>query len=127
MSEEERRAIEQDCARLIAQYANYNDAARWEELSQLYAPDGRMSRPSAPDDWIEGREAILHAFQERAPRKTRHVCSNIVIDASNATGESTMILFDDPVAPPKIGYFLDRFVRTENGWRFAERRGGLTF
>ena len=129
VSEECRREIEQDCARLIARYANLNDAGQWEKLADLYAPDGRMSRPTAPDDWIEGRAAILAAFRARPPRKTRHVCSNVVIDATGpheARGESAMLLFTGE-GPPKVGSFHDRFVRIDGEWRFAERRGTLTF
>nr|WP_246343968.1 nuclear transport factor 2 family protein [Sphingobium jiangsuense] len=126
---EERLLIEQQCARLVALYANLNDAARWEEVAALYAEDGRMARPTAPDDWIEGREAILAAFTARPPRTTRHFCSNIVIDVlseDEAVGESAMLLFTVDNAS-KAGSFHDRFVRTGEGWRFAERRGSLTF
>ena len=38
-----------------------------------------------------------------------------------------MLLFTAADTPPLIGGFEDRFVRTEDGWRFAERRGTLTF
>lgn len=130
MTEAERHAIEHECARLISLYANLNDAGRWQAVAQLYTPTGRMARPTAPDDWITGRAAILEAFLSRPPRTTRHVCSNVVIDvtdARHATGESTMLLFTGPDKPPLVGYFLDRFERTDEGWRFAERRGGLTF
>jgi hypothetical protein len=123
------RAIEQDCARLIARYANLNDAARWGELAALYAEDGRMARPSAPDQWIVGRAAILAAFQARPSRVTRHFCSNIVIEViglHEAEGESAMLLFTD-AGSPKVGSFHDRFVRTDDGWRFSERRGSLIF
>ncbi|MCJ2181780.1 nuclear transport factor 2 family protein [Novosphingobium sp. 1949] len=123
------RAIEHDCARLVARYANRNDAADWEAVAALYAPDGRMARPSAPDDWIVGREAILAAFAARPARTTRHVCSNVeitVLDADTALGESAMLLFTGDAAP-RVGSFLDRFVRTGEGWRFAERRGTMTF
>lgn len=129
MTDDERRAIEQDCARLIARYANLNDAARWAEVAALYADDGRMARPTAPDDWIVGRDAILAAFTSRPARTTRHVCSNVVIDViddSTATGESAMLLFTGESAP-KVGSFHDRFVRTDAGWQFSERRGSLTF
>lgn len=123
------RAIEHDCARLIARYANRNDAADWEALAALYAAGGRMARPTAPDDWIAGREAILAAFRARPARLTRHICSNVeitVVDADTALGESAMLLFTGE-GPPRVGSFLDRFVRTQDGWRFAERRGFLTF
>lgn len=123
------RAIEHDCAKLVARYANRNDAADWQAVVALYAPDGRMARPSAPDDWITGREAILAAFTARPPRTTRHVCSNVeitVLDGDTALGESAMLLFTGESAP-KVGSFLDRFVRTDDGWKFAERRGYMTF
>ncbi|SEJ93730.1 SnoaL-like domain-containing protein [Sphingobium sp. AP50] len=129
MTEGDRRAIEQDCARLVALYANLNDAARWEDVAALYAEDGRMARPTAPDDWIVGRDAILTAFLSRRARTTRHVCSNIVIDVldeSHASGESAMLLFTGEGAP-KVGSFHDRFVRVQGEWRFAERRGSLIF
>lgn len=129
MNPDQRRAIEQDCARLIADYANLNDAARWEDVAALYSTDGRMARPTAPDDWIEGRDAILAAFLSRPARTTRHFCSNVVIDVlseQEATGESAMLLFTGD-SQPKVGSFHDRFVLTEAGWRFAERRGSLTF
>lgn len=129
MTADERRAIEQDCARLVALYANLNDAGRWDDVAALYASDGRMARPTAPDDWIVGRDAILTAFLSRPARTTRHVCSNVVIDVVNAreaTGESAMLLFTGEGAP-KVGSFHDRFVAVEGEWRFAERRGSLTF
>ncbi|MDF2638489.1 MAG: hypothetical protein K0R64_1473 [Novosphingobium lindaniclasticum] len=129
LSPEDVRAIEHDCARLIARYANRNDAADWVAVASLYAADGRMARPTAPDDWIVGREAILTAFQSRPARATRHICSNVeitVVDGDTALGESAMLLFTGE-GSPKVGSFLDRFVRTGEGWRFAERRGLLTF
>lgn len=129
MTPDERRAIEVDCARLIALYANRNDAADWAGVAALYAADGVMARPTAPDAPVVGRAAILAAFQARPPRKTRHVCSNVVIDVvspTEARGESAMVLFQ-PEGAPLVGSFHDRFVRTADGWRFAERRGSLSW
>ncbi|MEI6641412.1 MAG: nuclear transport factor 2 family protein [Novosphingobium sp.] len=129
MTAEDRRAIEHDCARLIALYANLNDEARWDEVAALYAEDGVMVRPTAPDAPIHGREAILAAFRSRPARTTRHVCSNVVIDVEGpdlARGFSAMLLFTGaPV--PLVGSFHDLFRLTSEGWRFAERRGSLTF
>lgn len=129
MTQSERLAIEWQCARLIALYANLNDEARWADVAALYAEDGAMSRPTAPDVFIRGRAAILEAFLARPPRQTRHVCSNVVIDVESpvqARGTSAMILFTKD-NPPLAGSFHDRFVLTEEGWRFAERRGSLAF
>lgn len=129
MNADDRRAAEADCARLIALYANLNDEARWDEVAALYAEDGVMYRPTAPDAPVAGREAILAAFKARPPRTTRHVCSNVVVDVESETtarGTSAMLLFTGEGAP-LVGSFHDRFVLTGDVWRFAERRGSLTF
>ena len=129
MTADERRAIEHDCARLVALYANLNDEARWDELAALYTEDGLMARPTAPDAPIHGREAILAAFRSRPARTTRHICSNVVIDVEGpelARGFSAMLLFTGSGAP-LVGSFHDLFRLTHEGWRFAERRGLLTF
>lgn len=129
MTADERATIEQACAKLIALYANANDAGDWDTVAALYAPDGRMARPTAPDDWIVGRDAILAAFRARPARATRHLCSNIVVDVlspDTAVAESAMALFQ-PDAAPKLGGFHDRFVRIDGAWLFAERRGYLSF
>lgn len=129
MTLDDRLAIEWQCARLVAEYANLNDEARWDDVAALYAEDGWMTRPTAPDDRIAGRAAILAAFTARPPRTTRHVCSNVVIDVESPTtarGRSAMLLFIGPDAPI-VGSFDDRFVLTSEGWRFAARRGSLTF
>lgn len=129
LSDDARRAIEWDCTRLINLYATLNDAARWSEVAELYAEDGLMTRPTAPDAPVVGRAAILAAFTARPPRTTRHICANIVIEVESATaarGSSAMLLFTGGPAP-LVGGFDDRFVLTANGWRFAERRGSLDF
>ncbi|MFD1789880.1 nuclear transport factor 2 family protein [Sphingomonas floccifaciens] len=121
--------VEHACAKLIARYANLNDAGDWAGVAALYAVDGRMARPTAPDDWITGRDAILAAFRARPARTTRHLCSNIVVDvlsSDSAVAESAMALFL-PGEPPKLGGFYDRFVREDGKWLFAERRGFLSF
>ncbi|MFW2851962.1 nuclear transport factor 2 family protein [Sphingomonas sp. TX0543] len=130
VGESDRIAIEWACTTLINRYALLNDAARWEEVAAMYAQDGSMTRPTAPDAPIVGRSAILAAFQARPPRTTRHVVANVVVDVideTHATASSAMLLFTAPDAAPLVGGFEDRLVLTHEGWRFAERRGTLTF
>jgi ketosteroid isomerase-like protein len=129
LTEDERRAIEADCARLVNRYANLNDAGDWAGVAALYAEDGLMTRPTAPDAPIVGREAILAGFLARPARTTRHICANVVIEVESLTmarGESAMLLFTGAAAP-LVGSFHDRFVLTAEGWRFAERRGSIVF
>jgi ketosteroid isomerase-like protein len=118
------RAIE----RLIIDYAAHNDAANWEAVAALYVSEGRMSRPTAPDDFIEGRDAILAAFKSRPARTTRHICANLRVDVTgnSATATSQILLFTGHEAP-KVGSYADKFMRSPDGWRFTERRGSLDF
>jgi len=141
MPEHERRAIEADCERLIKRYINLNDAQDWPAVAALYAEDARFARPSQPGVFIDGREAILASFLARPARAQRHVIANTVVeveDESHARAFSVIVLYvgdaaEDGGLPvqdlksPLIGTFTDRLVRTRDGWRFAERVGGLDF
>ena len=141
MTEDERRAIEIDCERLIKLYVNLNDAQDWPAVAALYTEDARFARPSQPGVFIDGREAILESFLARSARAQRHVIANTVVDvedANHARAFSVIVLYQGDVAEPGelptmsansplVGTFTDRLVRTVEGWRFAERVGGLDF
>jgi 3-phenylpropionate/cinnamic acid dioxygenase small subunit len=116
-------------AKMIIAYARLNDAARWDEVAAMYVPDGRMSRPVAPDDFLQGTDAILAAFKARTPRSTRHVCVNITVDVNgdSASAESNILLFTGKDTVPMVGGYQDKLLRTDAGWRFVERRGSLDF
>jgi hypothetical protein len=130
-----------DIAELITRYATLNDTADWEAVAALYTEDGRTNRPTAPDAFISGRAAILAALRARPPRASRHVVANVLVTLegeARARACSQILLFTGhaapdgglPVqsaAPPLIGTYEDTLVRTEAGWRFAERRGRLDF
>lgn len=133
-------AIEWECARLINLYARLTDEARWADVVALYTEDGLMTRPTAPDTPIVGHEALLAAFTARPPRISRHICANIVVTVENAreaSAESAILLFTGspaedggppvPDGAPLVGTYADSFRLTDRGWRFAERRGALTF
>ncbi len=141
LGEDARRAIEQDCERLIKLYVNLNDAQDWHAVAALYTEDARFARPSQPDVFVEGRRAILDGFLARPARAQRHVIANTVVevdDADHARAFSVIVLYmGEAAAPgelpamdaksPLVGTFTDRLVRTAEGWRFAERVGGLDF
>lgn len=128
-------------AELITRYAALNDAGDWEALASLYTEDGRMSRPAAPDDFIAGRSAILESFRARPPRAARHIVGNVLVWLENhgrASATSQILLFTGspsvqgglPVLSPPaplVGTYRDRLFRSEQGWRFVERRGSLDF
>jgi SnoaL-like domain len=120
---------EREIERLILDYAAHNDAANWEAVAAMFVDYGRVSRPISPDDFTEGREAILAAFKARPPRKTRHIVSNIRVDIDDekATASSQIMLFTGPDMAPLVGSYTDRLINTPQGWRFVERRGSLDF
>ena len=131
-------SIQRACTALISRYAYLNDERRFEELATLFTEDAVLYRPSAPDQAICGREAILTALYKRpADTMTFHVCTDILIDvlgADCAQGRSRILLLSaarplEGTAPqasmPVPGTFVDRFTLTEEGWKFAQRRGSL--
>ena len=139
MTDEERRAIEADCERLIKRYVNLNDAQGWPAVAALYTENAVFRRPSGGDA-IVGREAILASLLARPPRVQRHVIANVVVDVEDedhARAFSVIVLYQgDPLpeglppmsaSSPLVGTFADQLVRTRDGWRFAERLGALDF
>ncbi len=141
MDEIGKLVIEQACTRLILRYAALLDASQWDEVAALYIPEGRMSRPTAPDDFIVGREAILASFKARSPRISRHICSNIFVTVESETRASALsqiLLYTgtaatdggapiQSAAPPMVGTYQDIMDKTADGWRFDSRRGSLDF
>ena len=141
MTDDERRAIEADCERLIKRYVNLNDAQDWPAVAALYTEDARFARPSRPGVFVEGREAILASFLARPARAQRHLIANVVVeveDETHARAFSVIVLYQgEPAAEgelpalsahsPLVGTFTDKLVRTGDGWRFAERVGALDF
>ena len=92
----ERLLIEHEITRRIHLYARLNDAGEFSALAALYTENGRFARPTDPDNFIEGRKAILASFLARPARLGRHVMTNIVVEAESATtarAVSTILLF----------------------------------
>ena len=137
MTETERLAIEWQCQKLCNQFANYNDQNDFRAVCDLFTADGSFWRPSVPDTEIRGRENIYQAFLKRPPLVIRHIVSNCVIEVlseTEATGLSYLVflaapLTQDPLplisGPAHVGEFHDRFVKTNDGWKFRERKGAL--
>lgn len=130
----ERMLAEFECERLIKRFAVLNDECDYQKMVQMFAPDGTFARPSAPQDLICGRDAILAAFQARPVRISRHFISNVlvdVIDPNHARALSYVLLFtaeqgSQVSAPPYlIGRFKDQLIRVDDQWLFSERLGSV--
>jgi hypothetical protein len=142
MQTELERHIDQQVGQLLVDYVALNDARRWPELASLFTADAQLVRPSAPDQPIIGREAILASFLARpADRRMRHVCANVqvtVLSATAAAATSTYVIYAGtlqggdslPVldaSPPVLCEFQDRLTLTAEGWRFTLRHGRPLF
>lgn len=137
------QAIEQACSRLINQFAVFNDASRHDELVQLFVENGSYARPTDPDNFVQGRAAILAAFKARpADKITRHLITNIVVDVHSterATAICYVTLYAGTTTKPAekhgyianasqlVGEYQDEFVLTAAGWKFSKRGGRLIF
>ena len=132
---------ERACERVIVDSALFNDRREWAALAALYTPDGVVVRPSGQR--LDGRAAIEAAYAAGpSARVTRHLCANIrvEVDGPDAARATTTVLIvsgvstDEPevafgVLPSErhlVGEFADRLVRTDEGWRIAERHASLT-
>jgi hypothetical protein len=138
LDELESTVIQIACTRLINLAVQLSDAHDFEGVAALFISDGAYARPSAPDQLLVGREAILAAYRARPPRITRHVNANVVItpeSSSRARGASCLLLYTAadgqegvPTADSKvlIGGFNDLFEKQDGTWLFRERRGYLS-
>ncbi|MNC07994.1 hypothetical protein D3C76_689970 [compost metagenome] len=138
ISLDQRISAEWACERLIKQFAQLNDAQDHDGIAALFVEDARFSRPLAPDDYFEGREAIRAMFRDRPKRLALHIMTTILIEqtsASTARGRCYLTYVSNgdasaaqpaPVeGAPIYGQFDDEFVLTNEGWRFSRRRGSV--
>ena len=142
MNPEQRQHIIASCSELINRFAVHNDLGDHRALADLFAADGRYARPTAPDAFVEGAEAIYETFANRPKDKiTRHLITNIVIDvvdSHTARGICYVTQYSASIDKPApsygllanptqlIGEYMDEFVLTDDGWRFHQRSGCLS-
>jgi hypothetical protein len=140
MNETDRLVAERACERVVIATAVRNDARDWAGLAALYTPDGVVVRPNGQR--VEGRVAIEAAYSGGPPdRVTRHLCTNlrVELDGADSARVDTVVFIvsgtrsDDPdvtfgVLPSarhSVGEFADHLVRTDEGWRIAERQARI--
>ena len=93
---------------------------------------------------MNGQAEVKRGFaarQANSKRMSRHVCNNLllyVIDEDHAEGTVYLTLYRhdgepgrrvSPVddQPQMVGEYRDRFVRTDDGWRFEHREIEVSF
>ena len=143
LNETDIRNAQQACEALCIEYADIVDAQEYERLREIFAEDAALVRRATAQEMVRGLENIIASFTSRPRnRLTYHIMSNIrvrVETPETASGTCRVLLFTSDTAEPQtpegrkvapkqlMGTYHDRYVRTKDGWRFAERRGDISF
>ena len=119
---DDERAIQ----RLMARYCQLVDDGAFDELTQLWADDAELALRG---ETATGRVAIVAVIAglQTPERRGLHAGANAIVDVEGDTArsESDFVFMrreggPDPIVK-FIGRYLDRFVRTPDGWRFRRR------
>lgn len=143
LSETEIQNAQRACEALAIEYAEIVDAQDYERLREIFTEDAILIRRSLAPEAVRGMDDIIASFTSRPRnRLTYHIMSNIrvrVETPKTASGTCRVLLYTSDSSEPQttegrkvspkqlMGTYHDRYVRTENGWRFAERRGDISF
>jgi len=116
---------------LMNRYAQVVDFRDWERLGEVFAPDATADY--TPTGGPSGPHRDVMAWLDRALAPwpvNLHAVTNLTIDFDGAQGAASRCYFTAPMAAGPVGaqvalinggYYDDRLVRTEAGWRIAHR------
>jgi len=137
MDRKQVRAIEWECQKVLRRYYAHVDAYEYQKAVKMFTPDVDWSVIGVK---LDGRQEILDGLEGGlGAGSIRHMITNTctdVIDDDHATARSYVTLYsshnirfdqNDGVigfeGANLLGELVDDFVRTEEGWRIAKRRG----
>lgn len=117
----------QEITAVMAAYTRWADMNQPEQQAEVFVQDCRVKYH--PTDWIVGRGALVEALRTAIAKysNTSHHLGNIEIDfegPDSATAQSTVIAWhrrNDGSEWTLYGRYVDRWTRTEQGWRLVER------
>ncbi|MGY2127215.1 nuclear transport factor 2 family protein [Blastococcus sp. SYSU DS0617] len=125
MDEIQQLLAENEIRTLVARYAQYTDDARIQEWTELFVEDARMEAGGQP---MEGRPGLTEWITAvTSSMKLRHMMAGVTVTVDSATeahGVADMILLAAVEGSWIIAgapRYVDRYVKTDDGWRFAER------
>jgi hypothetical protein len=119
---------------IVYGYAERIDLGDFAGVAELFAH--ATYKGGGPDDpGVVGAEPVLRILEQMVRRypdgtpRTKHVTTNLVIDADDAAGSATarsyytvlQQLDDFPLQPIIAGRYHDAFERVDGEWRLAER------
>jgi SnoaL-like domain len=125
MDELKQLVAQNEIRNLVAQYAQYTDDTRLEEWTGLFVEDARME---AMGQQLEGRPALTEWITGvTSSMKLRHIMGGVTVTVDSATeahGAADMVLLiavEGSWVVAGAPRYVDRYVKTDAGWRFAER------
>ena len=125
MDEIQQLLAENEIRNLVARYAQYTDDARIQEWTELFVEDARMEAGGQP---MEGRPGLTEWITAvTSSMKLRHIMGGVTVTLDSATeahGAADMVLLAAVEGSWIIAgapRYVDRYVKTDGGWRFAER------
>jgi ketosteroid isomerase-like protein len=112
---------------LRGEFADAANMSDYDRAASLFTPDGVLRMPHASVELV-GQEQI-RAFGARRDSFVEYLIQNthpgtIQIDGDTATGRaylSEVIRLRDGSSHLNYGIYHDRYQRTDDGWKFAER------
>ena len=117
---------------LLARYAELIDAGDFEGVGRLLGD--AVLRDEDGTEIATGAEAIASLYRATTRRhddgtpRTSHVITNVIVEAHGpeeleVRSRFTVLQCTDtlPLQPVVAGRYVDRLVRTDDGWRFADR------
>jgi 3-phenylpropionate/cinnamic acid dioxygenase small subunit len=116
---------------LLIRYTVAIDTKDWELLDSVYTPDAKIDYTTSGG--IKGEYPEVRAWLAKALAPftmTQHLISNSVVNVDGDSATARTMVFnpmgrDDGEGGLKLfyvgGWYDDKLVRTEDGWRIAER------
>lgn len=130
LTADDRHAIQQ----LLSSYGFHHDARDFDSLAECFAEDATYTMVVAGSEPIGprlGRDAIvdqIRIFKSRQTDQRRHVITNFLFDQETAsrarvrTYVTVIAVADGVLEVVSSGVYTDIVVRTERGWRIADKR-----
>lgn len=125
-----------ELADLVVRYSAAVDRRAWDLYESLFTPDAVIDYTEAGG--IRGAPAEVRAWLEQVMPSFpayQHLVSNTELDIDGDVATGRTMLFNPMGLPTPTGvhvafvglWYRDRFVRTPDGWRFAERYEELSW
>ena len=131
MDRDAARAIEWDCAQVLTRFFNAFDQWRYEDMADMFAPEGVWHRAGKS---LQGKDVIVAELNKRSRTQTvRHVVTNVQVDVKEETSADfllyiTAYIHDSGVKaekPPKIQMpslllvVPGQMVKRDDAWKIA--------